>query len=233
MPLPLKKNIPDFLIVGAQKAGTTSLFHYLNQHPDIFMPSIKEVHYFDLHFQTNFDTYQSYFYQAATEGKVTGEASPYYLFHPCVPTRVKVHLPDVKLIILLRNPVERAFSHFRHSYRKGLETVADFFDAIALEEERLCGAEEALIQNKIQWHFSFQHHSYLSRGYYSRQIDRWLENFQLSQMYFIQSESFFAQPGSVMSRVFEFLEVSDVKMSHFNIHNPGTALYPMTHVSIN
>ncbi len=217
----IQRNVPDFLIIGAQKAGTTSLFHYLNQHPDIFMPSAKEVHFFDLHYETGIEAYQSLFSEAADSGKVTGEASPYYLFHPCVPERVKTHLPDVKLIILLRDPVARAFSHYHHSVRIGVETVADFFEAIALEEDRLLGAEKDLAEGAIQQHFSFQHHSYVRRGFYSRQIERWMQFFPLSQMHFLQSETFFTDPKNVLEGIYRFLSVKTFQINKFVIQNQG------------
>lgn len=220
------RKTPDFLIIGAQKAGTTSLFHYLKQHPDILTPEEKEIHFFDMRYERGIDWYQSFFSEAAASEKVTGEASPYYLFHPCVPGRVKAHLPDVKLIILLRDPVARAFSHYHHAVRMGFENVSDFFDAIALEESRLLGAEKNLAEGVIQQHFSFQHHSYISRGFYSHQIDRWLQHFPLSQMHFLQSETFFADPENALEGIFQFLGVANHEILKFDIFNQGETVMP-------
>src|SRR3954447_18625468 len=98
--------VPDFLIIGAQRAGTTSLFHYLQRHPSVMQSSIKEVHYFDGSYNRGRRWYLSHFplRRATSGGRITGEATPYYLFHPTVPTRVAVDFPDVKLIAILRDP---------------------------------------------------------------------------------------------------------------------------------
>ena len=106
----LERRLPDFLIIGAQKCGTSSMFAYLNQHPQMKLPDVKEIHFFDLNYSNGLDWYTSHFPPASLSHRmVTGEASPYYLFHPHVPERVRLHCPDVKLVVMLRNPVDRAY----------------------------------------------------------------------------------------------------------------------------
>lgn len=210
---------PDFLILGAQKAGTTSLHAYLNQHPGIILHQIKEIHFFDNQYPLGFEWYSSLF--PDDPAKITGEATPYYLFHPCVPLRVKKHLPRVKMIILLRNPVDRAYSHFRHCLKNSLDTIMSFEEALGMEEQRLENAEEQLLDDSIQKHGGHQHHSYLSRGFYSVQIQRWFTHFPRTQFLFIQSEKLFPAPQEQLERVYEFLGIPSFSMPDYPIFNEG------------
>ena len=134
--------LPDFLGIGAQKAGTTYLYSLLSEHPQVFLSSPKELHFFSLHYQKGLAWYQDQFKFAATD-KCCGEITPYYMFHPLASKRIRKHLPNVKLIVLLRDPVERALSQFFHSRRLGLEPLC-FKDAFALEAQRLFGASSKL-----------------------------------------------------------------------------------------
>jgi hypothetical protein len=211
---------PEFLIIGAQKAGTTSLFKYLGQHPDVVLHNIKEFHFFDLRYEKGIDWYTSIF--PNIDGKITGEATPYYLFHPAVPERVKKHLPGIKLIVLLRNPVYRAYSHFMHSIKLLNEQEILFEKALQLERERLKDSDNQLALGEIQRHTGHQHNSYLSRGFYSPQLQRWLALFPQEQFLFIQSEHFFTSPQEHLNSVFRFLGLSPFTLTEFNIHNEGT-----------
>ena len=149
--------MPDFIIIGTQKGGTTSLYRYLIDHPNIAPIYIKEPHYFDIHFHKGIGWYRSHFptavekYYARHVEKhdlITGEASPYYLFHPRAPQRVAKTLPKAKLIILLRNPVDRAYSQYQHQLRQpGVEPLS-FEEAIAYEEKRLAGEEEKILRDE-------------------------------------------------------------------------------------
>ncbi|MEJ2557594.1 MAG: sulfotransferase domain-containing protein, partial [Anaerolineae bacterium] len=118
--------LPDFLIIGAQKCGTDSLFRYLGGHPCIKLASSKEAHYFDLKFDKGINWYRSHFplipYKYSVkrlrkQDLITGEATPYYLFHPHAPGRAAAIVPHVKLIVLLRNPADRAYSHYNHEVK--------------------------------------------------------------------------------------------------------------------
>ncbi len=138
------RGLPDFVIIGAQKSGTTSLYDFVIRHPEIAPALKKEMHYFSINYKfgeqwyrSNFPTNLSrrYFTKKTGQKLLSGEASPSYLFYPTVPSRMKKVLPDVKLIVILRNPVDRAYSQYHHSRRKGRETLS-FEKAIELEEER-------------------------------------------------------------------------------------------------
>src|SRR6266480_7948081 len=129
--------LPDFLILGAQKAGTTALYAYLRQHPEITGPSWKEVSFFDRHYARGEAWYRGNFPNSLrARGKLVGEASPSYLFHPLAPERVAGLVPEAKLIALVRNPVDRAYSHYQHEVALGREPLS-FEDAVAAEYERL------------------------------------------------------------------------------------------------
>jgi hypothetical protein len=139
---------------------------------------------------------------------ITGEASPYYLFHPRVPARVATLLPHVKLIALLRNPVDRAYSHYQHEVSLGVEKLS-FADAIEHEQERIGGEEHKLLTQDRYYSFNHQHYSYLSRGVYVDQLQRWDPYFPAERLLVIKSEDFYVEPGAAMSRITQFLEIPD------------------------
>lgn len=197
-----KRALPKFLIIGAQKAGTTSLYEYLVEHPDILPTKTKEVHYFDENYHRGTSWYRSYFpLEELTDNKITGEASPLYIFRPEVPQRVKALLPDVKIILLLRDPAKRAISHIHHMKRKGLEKrsldelFADGFDA------RL-HAEDALTD---PWRQKI--YSYLSRGLYARQLKEWFRYFDREQFLILKSEDLYKDTAGLYAKTLDFLEM--------------------------
>lgn len=205
--------LPDFLIIGAQRAGTTSLFQYLASHPDVTPSFPKEVHYFTNQYQRGPGWYRSHFPLAAWRTAVqrrgrrpllTGEATPYYLAHPHAAQRVRQDLPDARLIVLLRNPVDRAYSHYQHEVASGIETLT-FADALAREGDRLNSELAKIKQDEGYLSFNYQHFSYLERGIYAEQIARWLEHFGREQLLILCSEEFSAQPARTFKRVIRFL----------------------------
>ena len=162
--------LPDFLGIGTQKGGTTYLHSLLSEHPQAFLAIPKELHFFSLHYQKGLAWYRDFF-KSAADDKSCGEITPYYMFHPLAFKRIHKHLPDVKLIVLLRDPVERAISQFFHSRRLGLEPLG-FKDAFAVEEQRLLGSARNLDEGYV--HISHQQHSYLSRSRYDVQLKQLL-----------------------------------------------------------
>ncbi len=202
---PLRR-LPSVLIIGAQKGGTTSLFNYLVRHPDVLPPFGKEIHYFDLHYARGVQWYRGRFpYGYRLRGGVlTLDASPYYLVHPHAPERAARLLPDTKLIALLRNPVDRAFSHYQHEVRGGRETLS-FGEAIEKEPERLAGEEERLRADPGYYSFNHHRHSYTRRGHYVEQLRHWVEHFPRSRLLVLQSERLFRDPAAATGAVQEFL----------------------------
>jgi sulfotransferase family protein len=233
--------LPSFLIIGAQRAGTTSLFDYLLRHPDVAGPRgrdpsvswSKEIHFFDEKFGKGLDWYRSFFPLEATRARYrrhgrnlqAGEATPYYLFHPAVPARVAQTIPDVKLIALLRDPVERAYSHFQLNRRKGREKLS-FEEALAAEPERLKdveewlhGVAEELPPSGRHRHPHHRHRAYFSRGLYAEQLERWLEHFPREQLLVVQTEKLLATPAETYSEVLRFLGLREWHLETYEERN--------------
>ncbi len=212
--------LPQFLIIGAQRCGTTSLFLYLSQHPAVAPPSQKEIHYFDLYYDKGSDWYAQQFPAVISVASVTGEASPYYLFHPHVPLRVRTLLPDVKLIVLLRNPSDRAYSHFHHEVRLGAEKLS-FEMALDYEEERLRDETAKMLADDGYYSFNHQHYSYRSRGEYVTQLLAWRELFPRDQFLILKSEDLYGDPATVFQSTTEFIGVPEWQPQTFRKHNEG------------
>ncbi len=211
--------LPDYLIIGTQKGGTSSLRKYIEEHPDVAEPYKKEPHYFDNKYDKSINWYKRHFpFLNRFRNKISGEASPYYIYHPKVPKRVKRHLPDVKIIAVLRDPVDRAYSHYKMQRAKGLEELS-FEDAIEKEQERLDEAIEKIESGGYS--FERQKYSYLDRGKYSEQLKRWFDYFDDEQILIIKSEELFNDTQNQMSRVFRFLGLKDRKVQNVKIHNKG------------
>jgi len=197
--------LPDFLILGAQKAGTTALYAFLRRHPGITGPSWKEVSYFDRHYARGASWYRGNFPNLLrTRGELVGEASPSYLFHPLGPERVKQLVPDARLVALVRNPVDRALSHYHHEVALGREPFS-FEEALAAEEQRLDGEEERLRSDPRYFSRAWWSHAYKARGRYAEQLERWLGVFPPEQLLIIPSEELLGEPDRSYARVLEFL----------------------------
>lgn len=210
------RTLPDFLIIGAQRCGTTSLYRYLIGHPCVAPAFRKEVHFFEKNFVKGVDWYREHFpslffrqYVRTVRRQefVTGEASVYYIFHPLASRRVFETIPGVKLIALLRNPVDRAYSHYQHEVRKGRETLS-FEEAIEREPERLTGERERMLADERYDSFNVRYHSYLTRGLYADQLENWLTLFPRDRLLVIRSEDFFADPAAVLAQTLGFLGLS-------------------------
>jgi hypothetical protein len=221
--------LPQFVIIGAQKCGTSSLYRYLNEHPAVAPAAGKEVHYFDLHFRrgprwyrAHFPTvlYSEFFRVRTGQRLMTGEASPYYMFHPRVPERIKTLLPAVKLIALLRDPVERALSAFHHQVRRGSEPLP-FIEAIEQEPHRLAGEVEKLTRDDTYRSHAHRHHSYLARGIYADQLEAWMRVFPREQILVIRSEDFFERPAGIVAGVLSFLGLPPFHAQKFQRFNVG------------
>ncbi len=218
---------PEYLIVGAQRAGTTSLYNYLLEHPCVGRSLLKEVHFFDDAYHRGFDWYRAHFPSLSYARRVelatgrrpmAGEASPYYLVHPHTPRRVASTLPDVKLIVMLRDPVERARSHHRHEVAKGFEALP-FGEAVDVEPIRLAGERARMEADEHYRSFAFRHYSYLARGRYVEQLRAWRRWFPADRMLVLASEEFFRDPAGQYVRVLDFLGLPPVTLSSYPRHN--------------
>jgi Sulfotransferase domain len=196
--------LPTFLVVGAKRAGTSSLYRYLTTHPQV-RPCVsgKGTHYFDVAYRRGWRWYRSSFPLAAGGG-ITGEASPYYMFHPLAPSRIAAALPEARLIVVLRDPVERAWSHYHNERRLRAEPLG-FEDAIAAEPERLAGEAERMAADPGYHSFAWRHFSYLARGRYAEQLERLYDLFPPGQVLVVQSELLRDDPDRALEPVWRFL----------------------------
>ena len=226
------KMIPSFLVIGAQRCGTRSLFEYLIQHPSIKKPIIKEIHFFDNYYgayNLGFGWYRAHFpiniFSLIKDDKnnprfITGEATPYYMFHPWGPKRVKDVLPDIKLIAILRNPVERAYSHYQHSVQSGYEKLS-FNEALGKESFRLKGEKDKMLSDHDYYSHNYNHYSYLSRGIYIQQLKQWRKFFPKEQMLILRSEDLFYDLNTVYDTLLDFLKLPKYTITRQNNYNVG------------
>jgi Sulfotransferase domain len=213
--------VPGFLVVGTKRGGSTSAYHWIAQHPEVApCRTAKGTHYFDVNFRRGFPWYLSGFEKQAGQWKITGEASPYYMFHPLSPTRIAEALPDVKLITVLRDPAARAWSHHQYELARGTETLP-FLEALDREPERLAGEVERLTSDPSYESFEHRHHTYLSRGHYADQLDHLLTLFPRDQLLVLQSEAMFADPHGQLDRVWDFLGLSRVRLDGLKAMKAG------------
>jgi hypothetical protein len=201
--------LPDFLIIGAQKAGTSSLFEYLTAHRDIPRAFSKEVHYFDTNHFRGEGWYRAHFPLRARAlahrrrhgvPLVTCEASPYYLFHPLAGARAREALPEARLVVLLRDPVKRALSHYHHEVAYGRETLP-FEEAVEREGERLAGEVDRILADPRYPAFNHQTYSYLSRGEYADQLQAWFEHFGRDRFLIMDAAELYRDPQGTVDRV--------------------------------
>ena len=207
IPLRTVGPFPQFLGLGVQKGGTTTLQLLLEQHPQVWLPPNKELHYFSLHYARGAQWYSDCFMEAKAK-QSCGEITPYYIFHPYAPQRIAELLPHARLIVLLRDPVERCLSQYFHSCRWGLETLG-LEEALAAEDDRLLGADLILAAAGAT-HRSHQEHSYLARSRYEEQLTRYEQLFPSEQLLVLRSEDLFEDGPSVWERVQTFLQVDAV-----------------------
>lgn len=207
---PSIRALPDFLVIGAQKSGTSTMFRYLTLHPQIYGSVKKEVHFFDRNYGKGVNWYRSHFpmRKKLKNGCITGEASPCYLMFPHAAERISQLLPEVKLIILLRNPVDRAVSHYFHEVRGGRENLP-IDEALEAEENRIRPELIKLQQDKTYHSISYRNYSYKMRGVYIDQIKSYLQFFNRNKLYIIKSEEFFENPLATLKGLFAFLEVDE------------------------
>jgi hypothetical protein len=200
--------LPDFIIVGAMKSGTSTLFSYLRQHPQIIGSHKKEVHFFDRHYPEGSHWYRAHFPYSynVRQGSITGEASPFYLLCPPIPERINALIPDVRLIALLRNPVDRAISHYFHSTRSGKETLP-IMKALEAEEARTQDAWNRALQGDCAYDPHLTWFSYQQRGLYLEQLQRYWKVFNRENIYIESTDNLLNKPEATLADIFSFLGV--------------------------
>ena len=213
--------MPNFLIVGAAKSGTTSLYHYLSQHPDIFMPRWKELSFFSrdpfgpLHKVKKPEYYYKVFARARNQFAV-GEASTSYLYDESAPRQIKKLLGTIKIIIVLRNPVDMAYSLYNHQVRKEGETLKTFESALAVEDNR---RKNIIFRKKCYgWHANYY---YYQRGLYFKQVKRYLDAFGKDNVLIFLFDELIRDAVAVAHKAFRFLGVDDTIVPVIKVHNPA------------
>jgi len=209
---------PDFLIIGTERGGTTSMHSYLTENPKIVPALRKEIHFFDQNYSKGWAWYLAHF-PIRKSDILTGEASPHYYFFPEAAQRIADTLPNGKLILLLRNPVDRAYSHYQHEVANGYEKLS-FKDAISREYTISNGIwkPRSLRANGLS---QYVHFSYLSKGLYVTHLKWWLTKIPRERFLILKSEFFFREPGAVLSQVLNFLGLPPNDRSNFSKYNEG------------
>ncbi|MDT0532730.1 sulfotransferase domain-containing protein [Micromonospora sp. DSM 115977] len=226
-----RRPLPDFLIIGTKRGGTTSLWNYLIQHPLVprLFPAwnTKSSHYFEEHWRRGEAWYRSHFptqrHREVLEkrhgGQVrVGEAAPLYMFHPLAAQRVAALMPSVRLIVLLRDPVERAYSHWKERRTHGIEPL-DFAAALAAEQERTAGERERLIAEPEYFSEPYDWYTYRARGRYLEHLEPWLERFDREQILFLPSEDLYRDARSTYRRTLDFLGLPPHDLPDFKVYN--------------
>ena len=203
----MSDGLPDFLIIGAARAGTTALHAYLRQAPDVFMPSLKEPNFFAYEGRTlaccgpgaefinnsvtRIDDYRALFARAP-RAAILGEASPLYLYEPAAAGNIRCHVPDARLIVILRNPIEQAWSHFLQATKLRVEPLASFTAALEAEDERTRAGWQPML-------------SYARFARFGEQLERYLALFPREQLLIARYETFLAEPDNLLREILGFV----------------------------
>jgi len=225
-----RRMLPQFLICGGQRCGTTSLYRALSTHPAVIKAVLhKGVHYFDTSYQRGMNWYRGHFPLQRNADKVaekygvparTFESSPYYMYHPQAAARIARDLPYAKIVVLVRDPVERAYSQHAHEVARGFEPELDFGNALALEPARLHRQEEKLAQDPEYYSFAHQHHAYRARGEYARYLATMAQHVGRERIHVVESERFFREPERTYDEVLHFLGLPlNLERPPFERHN--------------
>lgn len=234
--------VPDFLIVGTKRGGTTSLWRYLCEHEGVLPlfprpEKIKGLYYFDENFGRGERWYRSHFPTSATRALsarrlghpvVAGEASPYYLYHPLAPFRARQVAPEALVIVSLRDPVERAYSHFKERRSNGTEPLT-FTEALDAEPARLAGEEARIRKDDGYVSFAHRHMSYVDQGRYAPMLERWFDAFGRDRVLVEVSEEMYADPQASVDRVSARLGLPARPLEHPEPYNaePDEGLDPI------
>lgn len=200
----------NFLIIGVQKGGTSALAHFLSEHREICMASQKEVHLFDTLSQGSLysvatlnELYAPFFLKHQGE-KLRGEATPVYCYFPDMAERIYKYNPNMKMILILRDPIERAISHYWMERNRGMESLT-FLSACLLEPWRLWRS-----RGDLSMESSSRSHSYINRGYYTRQIKRFGKYFPTQQLLILNNNDLLTEHYKTLKKIYTFLGVDDI-----------------------
>ena len=203
--------LPDLIVIGVVRSGTTSLYHYLSQHPSISKSEYDELGYFDSSYKLGLNWYKSFFPSIFTKKKIlkknnnflTYDVTPFYIYNKKTIQRIHQILPNSKLIAILRNPVDRSYSnYFLGNQQKN-------FEEIILEEKKILNKID---KNNVNEYYDFVHTSMLARGFYAEQLENWYKVFSKNQILIIKSEEFATETNQVLNTIFDFLGLPHYKI---------------------
>ena len=216
---------PSFLIIGAQRSGTTSLFRVLSEHPDLVRPTMsKGIGYFDVNYGKGERWYRAHFPLAALATWRSGsrpqtfECSGYYSAHPLAAGRIGRDLPDTKVVLMVRNPVDRAYSAHRHESSRGFEDVP-FERALELEPTRIAGEAERMAADPGYESFEHRHHGYLMRSRYAEQVQRFVDALGRDRVHIVDADRFFTNPQPELAALFAWLGLRPWRVDHVEVWN--------------
>lgn len=237
---------PEFLVIGAKRGGSTSLYFDLLAHPQMvplfprpeLLPkgdATKGIRYFDVNYDRGDRWYRSHLPSRRARARqqrragapvVTGEASPYYLFHPLAAERAAGLVPAARIVALLRDPVERTYSHWKERRRSGREELS-FVDALAAEDDRMADAEQRLQRDPGAYSYAHEHQSYAHQSEYAGPLGRWFERYP-DRVLVMSSEDYYRAPDEVLARTADFLGIGPPPRVPAQVRNaaPGDALDP-------
>lgn len=239
---------PEFLIIGSKRGGSTSFFFDLLAHPQVcplfprpdHLPkaeATKGIHFFDLNYFRGERWYRGHLPSTAVRGRlarragapvITGEASPYYLFHPAAAERAAGMLPETKIIAVLRDPVMRTYSHWKERRRDRREPL-DFLDALAVEDERIGDAEVRLVADPAAYSYAHEQQSYARQSEYDVALGRWYARFPADRILVLASEDYYADPAAELGKACAFLGLSPRELGGGEVRNAaaGESLDPV------
>ncbi|MGB7274871.1 MAG: sulfotransferase domain-containing protein [Geitlerinemataceae cyanobacterium] len=229
---------PDFIIIGAMKAATTAIYDYLQQHPNVIHRLPKELHFFSQpqHYAKGWSWYLSNFKAKVKPDYdsqfILGEASPSYLLDPEVPARIKAFYPSVKFIVSLRNPTDRAISHYYHQVKRQKDELRSIEEAFSEKAIEQCIEATSSLGNhltKLRQHQTWKTFRYLYFGQYASQLEQWFEFFPRDRILILNQGDLEKEPEQFIQKLFQFLELPDRKIAIDRVY---TNTYPDTHLDI-
>lgn len=225
------RSLPQFLIVGAQRCGTSSLYKYLGRHPRVIPSLRKEIEFFSTRYSEGEAWYRAHFPLTSRmvvsrsirgDPPQTFEATPDYLLHPAAPERAAQLLPEARIIVLVRNPIDRAYSHFQHNRRLGQEPL-HFEAALDQESARMAGELERISQDPNHPARLMRRYSYVTRGLYAEQLERWRIRFPSERILVVNSEALFSSTEDTFLEILKFLGLPAWRPHSFANYSYGTA----------
>ena len=230
--------MPTFQVAGAQRSGSSSLYEYLVGHPLVGRASVEEIHFFDNNFGRGIEWYRGHFptklRASMTERRygramIAGEATPYYLAHPLAPGRLADVLPETRVLIVLRDPIDRAYSHYHHEVALGAETLP-FSEALDREPQRLEGEVDRMLADPAYYSYPHQQFSYVTRGLYAEQLERLYSSFPREQVLVLHSRDLAGGTEAVYARCLAFLGLPPHSLDRYPKHSARS--YPPLDPSI-